>query len=252
LRFDNGDPALVTASLGAGRVAVVTTSLDTTWAGPWPQAGRSFLPLMHELVRFVATGQPAGRAIEVGASFSWTLSDRVAGMNALVIGPADLSMTVPATVGENGLRAEFDATSRPGLYTMSLGPPIERKKMFAVNIDPQEGNLTLLSEQERMALASGAKPLILGTEGFEATATTPDWSVSRWLLAAAFGLLLAEQVLAWRFAWGLLALSVVAATLLCRWAWLIDPYLGTGAAVVCLIALGVGVDRVRSREGGEG
>lgn len=246
LRFDNGDPAIVTASLGTGRVALVTTSLDTTWAGPWPQAGRSFLPLMHELVRFVATGQPAGRAVAVGAPFIWTLSDRVAGMSARVTGPADLSMTVPATVGEDGLKVEFDATSQPGLYTMALGPPIERREMFAVNVDPEEGNLTSLTEQERMALASGTKTFILGAEGSEAASTAPDWSVSRWLLAAAFGLLLAEQVLAWRFAWGLLALFVVAAALLCQWAWLIDPYLGTAAAVVSLIALGVGVDRVRT------
>ncbi len=82
LRLDSGDPAIVTASLGAGRIALVTTSLDTTWAGPWPQAGRSFLPLMHELVRFAATGQPAGAAVEVGTPLVWTLNDRVAGLNA--------------------------------------------------------------------------------------------------------------------------------------------------------------------------
>ncbi len=130
---------------------------------------------------------------------------------------------------------------------MTLGPPIERRETFAVNVDPEEGDLAFLDEQEQMALVSGAKPFILGAEGIEAATATPDWSVSRWLLAAAFGLLLAEQVLAWRFAWGLVALFAVAAALLSRWAWLIDPYLGTSAAVVSIIALGVGIDRVRKQ-----
>lgn len=245
LRFDNGDPAIVTASLDAGRIVLVTTSVDTTWAGPWPQTGRSFLPLMHEIVRFAATGQPPGTAVEVGTPLVWTLNDRVAGLTALVTGPRDLSQTVPATVGENGLRVEFDSTTQPGLYEIAIGPPIARKEILAVNVSPEEGDLTFLDEQERMALISGAKPFILGAEGVEAAAATPDWSVSRWLLAAAFGLLLAEQVLAWRFAWGLIALFAVAAALLCRWAWLVDPYLGAAAAVVLIIALGVAVDRVR-------
>jgi hypothetical protein len=245
LRFDDGDPAIIAASLGAGRVVVVTTSVDTTWAGPWPQTGRSFLPLMHEAVRFAATGEPAGRDVEVGAPLVWALNDRVAGLSALVTGPGDISATVPATVGESGLKVEFDATSRPGLYELSLGAPIDRQEIFAVNVDPEEGDLAFLSEQERMALVSGAKPFILGAEGIAAASATPDWSVSRWLLAAAFGLLLAEQVLAWRFAWGLIALSAVAAALIVRWAWLIDPYLGTAAAVISIIALGVGIDRVR-------
>ncbi|MDQ3332692.1 MAG: hypothetical protein M3552_18940, partial [Planctomycetota bacterium] len=246
LRFESGDPAIIAASAGAGRILLSTTSVDTTWGGPWPQAGRSFLPLMHEMVRYAATGRPPGLSVDVGEPLVWTLPERIAGLTATVTGPGDLTTSVAATVDRRGTTILFDATERPGIYTMALGAPIEKTELFAVNVEPSEGDLTALSEQERMALVSGAKPFIPGSNGTMTSAALPDWTVSRWLLAVAFGLLLAEQILAWRFAWGLLALAAVACALLFRWAWIVDPYLGTALAVVSLIGFVVWVQRLRS------
>jgi hypothetical protein len=247
LRFENGDPAIVTASLGAGRVVLLTTSVDTTWGGPWPQTGRSFLPLVHEIVRFSATGRPAGRSATVGDPLTWDLTERVAGLTAAVKGPGDFVANVPATVDAAGLHVAFEATDRPGLYSVELAAPIDQSQIFAVNVNAEEGDLTALSEQERMALVSGAKPLIAGSNAAASATASPEWKISRWLLAAAFGLLLVEQVLAWRFAWGVFALAVVACALMFRWAWLVDPYYGTAVAGVSLIGLVVWAERLRRR-----
>ena len=44
LTYDTGDPAILAGPLGSGRVVLLTTSLDTTWAGPWPQVVRRRAP----------------------------------------------------------------------------------------------------------------------------------------------------------------------------------------------------------------
>lgn len=247
LRFDSGDPAILAATVGSGRVVLLTTSVDTTWGGPWPQAGRSFLPLVHETVRFAATGRPPGRGLRVGEPLAWVVPSRVAGMNAEVSGPDGLATTVPAAVEEDGLRVVFDEAGRPGVYRLSLGAPVGKSEAFAANADPLEGDLTPLGEEERAALAPRAKALIPGLARGTTATSLPDWTVSRWLLGAAFGLVLAEQVLAWRFAWGVVALGGVAASLVSWWAWGVDPLWGTLAAVVGWGATAAGAVWVKRR-----
>ena len=247
LRFTTGEPAIVAATVGAGRVVLLTTSVDTTWGGPWPQTGRSFLPLMHEIVRYAATGRPAGRTARVGRPIVWTRPERIAGLSASISGPDGATATVPATVGQHGLTVEFEETRRPGIYTASLGPPIARNEAFAINVDPTESDLTPLPENERTALVPNAETLVPGMTGKTATVALPDWTLSRWLLAIAFGLLATEQILAWRFAWGLIVLLAVAVVLLSRWGWLVDPYLGTAVGLCGLGMVGAGVTWVWQR-----
>ncbi|MGC1275964.1 MAG: BatA domain-containing protein [Planctomycetaceae bacterium] len=249
LRFGTGDPAIVAAPIGAGRIVLLTSSVDTTWAGPWPQTGRSFLPLVHETIRYAATGRPAGRTARIGDSLVWNRPDRIAGLTASIRGPDGLTATVPATVGPHGLQVAFDETNRPGVYTLSLGPPISKSEAFAVNVDPTEGDLTPLPENERIALVPNAETLVPGLSGGAAVVALPDWTLSRWLLAIAFGLLVAEQVLAWRFAWGLIALLAVAVVLLTRWGWLVDPYLGTAAGLIgtAIVVASIRAATVRER-----
>lgn len=247
LRFDTGDPALVANQVGAGRVLLLTTSLDTTWGGPWPQAGRSYLPLVHEIVRYAASGQPAGQSAIVGEPLTWTVPERVAGLTARILGPNDSAATVPAVVGASGVQVTYDEADQTGIYTFSLGSPIGKSAMFAVNVDAREGDLTSLSEQERTALVPRGRIFIPGLATGGSTSGFTDWSFSRWLLAIAFGLLLVEPLLAWRFAWGLAALGALALILLTRAAWLADPFLGAVVGVFGLGALAAVLAVVRKR-----
>lgn len=247
LRYDSGDPALVSHQFGAGRVVVVTTSLDTTWGGPWPQTGRSFLPLVHEIVRYAVSGRPVGRSVTVGEPLLWTVPDRVAGMNARVLGPNDLAATVPAVVGGNGLAVAYDETLRAGAYSISMGSPVDKSTMFAVNVDAREGDLTPLSEQERTALVPQGRIFVPGLARGDGVSRFTNWTVSRWMLAIACGLLLVEPLLSWRFSWGLVGLGTLAAILLTRAAWLADPYLGAVVGVFGLGAMVAVVVVVRKR-----
>lgn len=59
-----GDPALIAAGLGRGRVVLATTSLDARWS-TWPGTG-SFLPTIHEMLHFAIAGQWSERQQTVG------------------------------------------------------------------------------------------------------------------------------------------------------------------------------------------
>src|SRR5205814_749003 len=51
-RFADGLPFLTSAKLGAGRVVLVNSSIDTTW-NDWPKH-KTFVPWLHGTARFLA------------------------------------------------------------------------------------------------------------------------------------------------------------------------------------------------------
>ncbi|MFQ5733114.1 MAG: BatA domain-containing protein, partial [Planctomycetaceae bacterium] len=59
-----GDPAVIEAALGRGRVVLVATSLDARWT-TWPATG-SYLPIIHEILYFAVAGQWKERQHAVG------------------------------------------------------------------------------------------------------------------------------------------------------------------------------------------
>ena len=240
LEFESGDPAILTAPLGDGRVVLLTTSAGLSWAGPWPQIGRSYLPLMHEMLRFAATGRQQSRRVRVGDPLLWTLPDRIAGLTATVTGPDDLSRELPLRVAPSGTQARFEETFTPGIYTISMGSPVNREALFAVNVDPNEGDLASLSEQERNSLIPGSTPLEMEAAAPRIAPASRTWPISRWLLALALGALLVEQVMAWRFRQGLKLLLATVVVFLCFALWRIAmPWMAIALLVVA-VALATG------------
>ena len=65
LRFSSGDPAIVEAPFGRGRVVLITTSVDREWS-TWAVWGHSLIPLMHETVHFAISGRWKDRDVLVG------------------------------------------------------------------------------------------------------------------------------------------------------------------------------------------
>lgn len=203
LDFESGDPAIVAHEVGMGRVVLLTTSVDLSWGGPWPQIGRSYLPLIHEMLRFAATGSQSARRLRVGEPLTWRIAERIPGLQARLRGPGDLTRDLPMRVTPNGSEVRFEETMTPGVYTFSIGAPLHLRQMFAVNVDPAEGDLTPLSAEERETLLPGTTDR--DAIAFQSTAghLADQWPWSRWLLAATLALLLTEQVMAWRFPHGL-------------------------------------------------
>jgi hypothetical protein len=239
LRFQNGDPAILTAPYGAGQVVLLTTSVDREW-GTWAVWGHSFIPLMHEVVRYAAADRMAGRQVLVGQPLTGIVDSNAVRSAVVTLPGGDLASLVVAD-----RQVAFDQTLTSGFYKLDWGPPASQSQWYAVNVDPVESDPSTWDEPllktEFPEAASWdfhkddvSLPARTGvtTAAISPASLNQPWS--RWLLAMAFVMLLTEQGLAWRFQFGLLALAIGAAVLV------MEPMFGatiTGVAALVTTAV---------------
>ncbi|HOP76486.1 MAG TPA: BatA domain-containing protein [Thermogutta sp.] len=71
LRLTNGDPLIVTESIGLGRVVVVTTSADLSWTSLplWT----SYVPLIQEIQNYATSGRTASQTVVAGEAIGQLL-----------------------------------------------------------------------------------------------------------------------------------------------------------------------------------
>lgn len=250
LRFSSGDPAIIDAPFGRGRVILITTSVDREWS-TWAVWGHSLIPLMHETVNYAVSSRWSDRELLVGQSVVSHLPVRASDVAAVLQAPNGDNQA-PVTAGD-GRSVISEATSRSGFYKMVLGPPIGRTEWFAVNVDPQESDLASLRLDD---LRSDLLPGIefgYQTE-WEDTPVAPEKTVrvvstssglSRSLLLAALCLLIVEQLMAWRFTPGAILLLAMILTAATAWAWTFSPL--SGAALLIASAVVVALTWIRRK-----
>ena len=223
LRFSNGDPAIVTQSLGRGRCVLVTTALDETW-GEWAIWAAGFVPLIHELTEYAATGRSQPREALVGEFEQREVPN----------GSTSVTLTTPDGVARTLTPVDRDGRSlivlsdtlRPGIYTLASGaasapqsddnitggltPPHSLTPLrLAINVDPRESDPRRLDPREwstshgneqghGIVVRDANSPTIAASDDSD-----PDaHSLTINLLAAVLALLMIEQALAWRFTVG--------------------------------------------------
>ncbi|MFH5803791.1 BatA domain-containing protein [Alienimonas sp. DA493] len=180
-------PAVLTATGPAGgRAAVLATSADAAWGGPWPVAGASFVPLVRGLTAFAAL-PPVPAAVTTGAPLT----------AAFPAGRFAQAVRVQRPDGEERLAAVVDGVARftqtgePGFYR--IGPESEEApgaadapgRWVAVNAPPAEAD-------PRPALL----PETAAPQTNTPTAIAEPQSLSAWMWAAALAALLLEPALA--------------------------------------------------------
>lgn len=175
LSFTSGAPALLTREVGAGRVALLTTTIDRDWADLPLRPG--FVPLVSSLLGWLADQRSGGGGTQL-----------VAGQPRTMRADQPISVTTPTgsqisvAPDEDG-QATFEDTLVPGHYRVELP---EAKSVFAVEVDPVE------SDTRWQPLA--ASPLQDG-ERRHVAVTVPRWRALWWLIGV---LLAAEALLRWR------------------------------------------------------
>ena len=182
------DPAVLTltdpAGPTGGRAAVLATSADVTWGGPWPATGAGFVPLIRGLVLFAALPAPRGPAT-TGDVLSIGTPPGIFAHTVRVVRPDGSERLIAATEGG----VTFAETGEPGFYRFAPEPAggatSPDTTLVAVNAPPSEADPRTVSPDDPGEPAA-ARP---------AGAAEPR-SLSAWFWAAALGLLLIEPALA--------------------------------------------------------
>ncbi|MCB9626716.1 MAG: VWA domain-containing protein [Sandaracinaceae bacterium] len=130
LRYQDGSPALAGRGLGAGRCAVLTTTIDLAW-GDLALSGE-FIALLQQTLRWLLGSRRPTAAPRAGEPVELAVPSRAA--SVVVTTPDDREETVPPS----GL---FTNTRLAGRYVVRVdGVPSDRLG-FTVAVDPLESDL---------------------------------------------------------------------------------------------------------------
>ncbi|MEM7677802.1 MAG: VWA domain-containing protein, partial [Myxococcota bacterium] len=157
LRFTDGQPALVSRTMGTGRVAVLTTSIDRDLSDLAIRP--AFVPLMRQLILYL------GRALDT-AKAGRTVVGQVRTIR-IPSGAMRLRVTAPdgretewasSDIKEGAVR--YEDVKMPGHYTVEASfagswAPVDEEH-FAANIDSKESDLQPLSIEEAYGVLLGA------------------------------------------------------------------------------------------------
>jgi von Willebrand factor type A domain/Aerotolerance regulator N-terminal len=244
LRFDSGDPAIVERPVGLGRSVLITTSADVTWSA-WPVQA-TFPPIIHEAVRYAASGRSQERQRLVGESIVRTLSSRDSAAPIVMKSPDGSEQTLRAVQNEKKAEVVFSETGSRGIYEMTIGPvtaakeapaksgrdaatssetkvpagsdqrpQAARRELFAVNVDTRESDLESVDDKTLHSTTLAGVPYIHRSEWAEGPRDMADSAAERsglasWLLVAVVALLLVEPLMAWSFRHGFVLLCTLA------------------------------------------
>jgi len=137
MRFDNGDAALLASRVGNGRVLLFTSSLDPEWNNFPRQV--TYLPLVHEAVRYLAAKQEINMSYRVGELVPVSIAPDGAARVTSPQGVETLLRSKP-----QGLNF-YQATDAPGFYQTQSGSLVGG---FAVNVSAQESELASVDPDE--------------------------------------------------------------------------------------------------------
>ena len=206
LQFSNGDPAIVTQPLGRGRCVLITTSLDETW-GEWSIWAAGFVPLIHELTEYAATGRSQPRESLVGELVQREVPN--GSTSVTLTTPEGVARTLTPVDRDGRSRIVINDTLRPGNCTLTSGSASVTTERFAINVDPRESDPRRLDPREWVTshgIEQGQGIVVRDANSPEVTSSDdsePDThSLTINLLVAVLALLFVEQALAWRFTVG--------------------------------------------------
>ncbi|MCY3610915.1 MAG: BatA domain-containing protein [Gemmatimonadetes bacterium] len=198
-RFADGAAALVEGRRGRGRVLVWATGLDRFWNNLPLQP--VYLPFVHRVTRYLG-----GR----GEAPPWYLAGSTVNLAAFAEAAGSVEIPAGAAAMEPGGGAvAVDPTTsllrldKRGIW--EIRPPGQRPDhplALAANVDVNESDLAKVDVEEFQSAVAGGAAAELATDDAEAILEVPEedyekrQSFWRYLLAAAFLLMVSETVLA--------------------------------------------------------
>jgi Mg-chelatase subunit ChlD len=202
------DAAVVEMPRHRGRVVVYTGTFNRDWTD-WPVLP-SYLPMMHELLRFAATN-PDRHTVRSGEPLEEFFPVTTVGLKATVYAPDGGVSDVHILAGDESGVARYPDAHLAGLYRV-VGPD-KKPHLFAVNVpdsSPGGGSESDLTRIAPKALTDLGANVQVVTDPAEVQVTTSDggppvfvprkWgaTVARWFLMLALAAWLVELWYGWR------------------------------------------------------
>ena len=146
-RFDDGGIALAERRVGAGRVVVLMTTLDTYWNDLAVQP--VFVPFLHQLAKYLSDYEGAPAWIAVGDVVDLVRYARASAGGealgaALARGEEAVVQTPSGEVNRLGGDQALLIAAEHGVYEVYGAVGNGSETMVAVNLDPVESDLTVL------------------------------------------------------------------------------------------------------------
>ena len=218
LAFAGGDPAIVEAPHGRGRVIMIATdgslsSVDRATNAPWSTmvAWPSFLPLVQEILALAVGAQREQFNVLVGEAFGLSLPPTASSSSVKVLSPGPDSRELPVSLktGLDETRWSFEKTDQfgVGVYLAQVDGSPPESIPFAVNLDTSAGR----DESESNLVKADASELAdvfqvqtswQNLDAAPAADIGRRGGLQRWMLYGALALALFEMLLAWRFGRG--------------------------------------------------
>ncbi len=210
-RYNDADAsaALLEKLFGRGKVVLVTTTADLDWHMMIKDPG--YLILVDKLAQYLVA-QPQGlKNVQVGMPLEYFLNvDQFARSFSLVTPRQGTTSLSPSQVGETGFVLVYRQTDTAGVYALERpaesGAPVAEHPVlsyFAVNVDPREGDLESIGEEDLRQRFPEFKFTWQQRSGAEAEgpAARPPRSSRAWryLAYGVLALLLAEMFMAQQF-----------------------------------------------------
>ena len=198
-RFDDGNPALIERRVGAGRVLLWASTIDTFWNDLAKKP--VYLPFIHRMVQHLA---------DYSAPTPWFLAGQVLNLAEQDVslgegGTAAAEYVVMSPTGERlpvavGGRAGFIDLTEQGVYEVhDANAAVERPLILAVNVDLAEADLSTVDPDELASMVTGRAGGDRTAAGGPARVIPPEdlerrQSVWWYLLVAAALLFVAETL----------------------------------------------------------
>lgn len=199
VKFSDGSPAVLEAPHSLGRVVLFSTA--STPDGTNFPLHPNFVPFLQRLLAHLAP-DTAGASLTVspGSVFQTTVSSDLVRREVSVIAPAGKGQPRPVgkiEAGPQGAVLRFSDTAKVGPYRFLVAGRERVVATCAVQMDPTESDLRILSPEQRTLLTGQeADPSTPGTLPAATPVRREFWG---WFLGLAFAAFLVEMVLAHRF-----------------------------------------------------
>lgn len=194
-RLSSGDPLLVTAEFGRGRVLVMSASLDADWSTL--PAKPDYVAFLHEAIFYLAAAG-VERNLLPGVPFVLPVDSEFLSEEFAFFDPAEISYDVKVEGASNRSYLRFGETQLPGQYSLEKTPrnsaPTSRQ-FFVVDYDRGESDLTELTEADQSFLIDNNRMQFVATHGELREQLLTDNSRAelwRWMIFLFLGFLVFE------------------------------------------------------------